>query len=110
MHTSDRYDGDRLVTEFDRRRVLTPMVLVMLVIVGTDILFALDSNPAIFGLTQSVYLVFTATAFSLLGLRQLWIRKEEELLALLRGATARHGRQDPRPHHPVPDPDDMLRT
>ena len=54
------------------KRVLTPMLLVMVAIGGTDILFALDSIPAIFGLTQSVYLVFTATAFSLLGLRQLY--------------------------------------
>jgi tellurite resistance protein TerC len=53
-------------------RVLTPMLLVMVVIGGTDVLFALDSIPAIFGLTQNVYLVFTATAFSLLGLRQLY--------------------------------------
>ena len=52
--------------------MLTPMLLVMVAIGGTDILFALDSIPAIFGLTQSVYLVFTATAFSLLGLRQLY--------------------------------------
>src|SRR5688572_2310645 len=51
---------------------MTPMVLVMVAIGGTDVLFALDSNPAIFGLTQNVYLVFTATAFSLLGLRQLY--------------------------------------
>jgi tellurite resistance protein TerC len=45
---------------------------VMVAIGGTDILFALDSIPAIFGLTQNVFLVFTATAFSLLGLRQLY--------------------------------------
>jgi tellurite resistance protein TerC len=51
---------------------MTPMLLVMVAIGGTDLLFALDSIPAIFGLTQSVYLVFTATAFSLLGLRQLY--------------------------------------
>ena len=48
------------------------MLLVMVAIGGTDVLFALDSIPAIFGLTQSVFLVFTATAFSLLGLRQLY--------------------------------------
>ena len=48
------------------------MLLVMAAIGGTDILFALDSIPAIFGLTQNVFLVFTATAFSLLGLRQLY--------------------------------------
>ena len=72
LRTSDDYDGDKLFTVQDGRRVLTPMLLVMVAIGGTDVLFALDSIPAIFGLTQSVYLVFTATAFSLLGLRQLF--------------------------------------
>ncbi|RSM52416.1 transporter [Actinoplanes sp. ATCC 53533] len=72
LRTSDDYDGDKLFTIQDGKRVLTPMLLVMVAIGGTDILFALDSIPAIFGLTQSVYLVFTATAFSLLGLRQLY--------------------------------------
>jgi tellurite resistance protein TerC len=48
------------------------MLLVMVAIGGTDILFALDSIPAIFGLTQNVFIVFTATAFSLMGLRQLF--------------------------------------
>jgi tellurite resistance protein TerC len=48
------------------------MVLVMAAIGGSDILFALDSVPAIYGLTENVYIVFTATAFSLLGLRQLY--------------------------------------
>ena len=56
----------------DGKRVMTPMLLVMVAIGGTDILFALDSIPAIFGLTQNVFIVFTATAFSLLGLRQLY--------------------------------------
>jgi tellurite resistance protein TerC len=72
FHTTDTYDGDKLFTIRDGRRVLTPMLLVMVAIGGTDILFALDSIPAIFGLTTNVYLVFTATAFSLLGLRQLY--------------------------------------
>jgi tellurite resistance protein TerC len=72
FHASDTYDGDKLFTVVDGRRALTPMLLVMVAIGGTDILFALDSIPAIFGLTQSVFLVFTATAFSLLGLRQLY--------------------------------------
>ncbi|WP_212612747.1 TerC/Alx family metal homeostasis membrane protein [Pseudonocardia hierapolitana] len=70
--TSDVYDGDKLFTVVDGRRVMTPMVLVMAAIGSTDILFALDSIPAIFGLTQNTYVVFTATAFSLLGLRQLY--------------------------------------
>jgi len=72
LHTSDTYDGDRLFTVVDGRRVMTPMLLVMVAIGGTDILFALDSIPAIFGLTEDVFIVFTATAFSLLGLRQLY--------------------------------------
>jgi TerC family integral membrane protein len=72
VHTTDNYDGDRLFTVVDGVRVMTPMLLVMIAIGGTDLLFALDSIPAIFGLTQNVYLVFTATAFSLLGLRQLY--------------------------------------
>src|SRR3954447_1110310 len=72
FRTSEHYDGDKLFTRENGRRVLTPMLLVMAAIGGTDILFALDSIPAIFGLTQNVFLVFTATAFSLLGLRQLY--------------------------------------
>jgi tellurite resistance protein TerC len=72
LHTSPHYDGDKLFTVENGKRVMTPMLLVMVAIGGTDILFALDSIPAIFGLTQNVYLVFTATAFSLLGLRQLY--------------------------------------
>ena len=72
LRTSETYDGDRLFTVVDGKRVMTPMLLVMVAIGGTDILFALDSIPAIFGLTQDVYIVFTATAFSLLGLRQLY--------------------------------------
>jgi tellurite resistance protein TerC len=72
FRTSEEYDGDRLTTVVDGRRMLTPMLLVMVAIGATDLLFALDSIPAIFGLTQNVYVVFTATAFSLLGLRQLF--------------------------------------
>jgi len=72
LRTSDHFDGDKLFSVRDGKRVLTPMLLVMVAIGGTDILFALDSIPAIFGLTQNVYLVFTATVFSLLGLRQLY--------------------------------------
>ena len=72
LPTSEHYDGDKLFTMENGKRVLTPMLLVMVAIGGTDILFALDSIPAIFGLTQDVFIVFTATAFSLLGLRQLF--------------------------------------
>jgi tellurite resistance protein TerC len=72
LPTSEHYDGDKLFTMENGKRVLTPMLLVMVAIGGTDILFALDSIPAIFGLTEDVFIVFTATAFSLLGLRQLF--------------------------------------
>ena len=51
---------------------MTPMLVVMLAIGTTDVLFALDSIPAIFGLTQDPYIVFTANAFALMGLRQLY--------------------------------------
>jgi len=69
---TEHYDHDKLFTHVDGKRVMTPMLLVMVAIGGTDIMFALDSIPAIFGLTQNVFLVFTATTFSLLGLRQLY--------------------------------------
>ena len=72
FHTTDYYDGDKLFTIRNGKRAMTPMLLVMVAIGGTDVLFALDSIPAIFGLTQNVFIVFTATAFSLLGLRQLY--------------------------------------
>ena len=72
FHTTPHYDGDKLFTVHEGKRAMTPMLLVMVAIGGTDILFALDSIPAIFGLTQSTFIVFTATAFSLLGLRQLF--------------------------------------
>ncbi len=73
LRTSEHYDGDKMVTTVNGKRMLTPMLLVMLSIGGTDLLFALDSIPAIFGLTQETYLVFTAVVFSLLGgLRQLY--------------------------------------
>ena len=72
MHTTDHYDGDKLFTMENGKKAMTPLMLVMIAIGGTDVMFALDSIPAIFGLTQNTYIVFTAVAFSLLGLRQLY--------------------------------------
>ena len=72
LPASEHYDGDKLFTRENGKRLLTPMLLVMVAIGATDILFAFDSIPAIFGLTQEPYIVFTATAFSLMGLRQLY--------------------------------------
>lgn len=76
LHTTDAYDGAALTTTVDGRRRLTPVLTAIIAIGGTDVMFALDSIPAIFGLTQNVFLVFTATAFSLLGLRQLFFLLE----------------------------------
>ncbi|MGO1884683.1 MAG: TerC/Alx family metal homeostasis membrane protein, partial [Citricoccus sp.] len=72
LPASEKYDGDRLFTWQNGKRMMTPMLLVMVAIGATDILFAFDSIPAIYGLTQEPYIVFTATAFSLMGLRQLY--------------------------------------
>jgi tellurite resistance protein TerC len=72
LRTSDNYDGDRLFTVEHGRRVMTPMLVVMIAVGAADLLFAFDSIPALFGLSQNVYLVFSATALSLLGLRQLY--------------------------------------
>ncbi|MEU5399333.1 TerC family protein [Streptomyces sp. NPDC005963] len=69
---ADRYHGTKLFIQVNGKRVLTPLMVVMLAIGSTDILFALDSIPAIFGLTQDPYIVFTANAFALMGLRQLY--------------------------------------
>ena len=72
LPTTPDYDGARLVARVDGRRLFTPMLIVMVAIGTTDLLFALDSIPAIFGLTQDPYIVFTANAFALMGLRQLY--------------------------------------
>ncbi len=72
LPTTETYEGNKIRTMVDGRRLFTPMLIVMVAIGTTDLLFALDSIPAIFGLTQEPYLVFTANAFALLGLRQLF--------------------------------------
>jgi tellurite resistance protein TerC len=72
LPVADDYDGSRLTTRRDGRRFVTPMLVVFLAIGSTDLLFALDSIPAIFGLTQDPFVVFTATIFALMGLRQLY--------------------------------------
>ncbi|GFH35227.1 TerC family protein [Streptomyces pacificus] len=69
---ADRYHGTKLFVRANGKRILTPLMVVMLAIGTTDVLFALDSIPAIFGLTQDPYIVFTANAFALMGLRQLY--------------------------------------
>ncbi|MBO4209767.1 TerC family protein [Micromonospora echinofusca] len=69
---SKDFDGAKLTTTQHGRRLFTPMLIVMIAIGTTDLIFALDSIPAIFGITQEPYLVFTANVFALMGLRQLY--------------------------------------
>jgi tellurite resistance protein TerC len=72
LPTTSEYDEGRLITRVDGRRVVTPLFVVLIAIGGTDLLFALDSIPAVYGVTQEPYLVFAANAFALLGLRALY--------------------------------------
>ncbi len=69
---SDQYDEGRLLSHVDGKRVVTPLFIVFIAIGGTDMLFALDSIPAVFGVTNEAYIVFAANAFALLGLRALF--------------------------------------
>ncbi|MDX8047866.1 TerC family protein [Lentzea sp. BCCO 10_0798] len=66
------FHGSKSFIKIDGKRFVTPMFIVMVAIGSTDLLFALDSIPAIFGLTKEPFLVFTANAFALMGLRQLY--------------------------------------
>ncbi len=72
LPVSDEYNGDRLTVQRDGKRFFTPMFLVIIAIGFVDLIFAVDSIPAIYGLTEEAYIVFTANAFALMGLRQLY--------------------------------------
>lgn len=72
LPVTEDYRGAKLFIKENGKRFATPMLIVMVAIGTTDLLFALDSIPAIFGLTQEPFLVFTANAFALMGLRQLY--------------------------------------
>jgi tellurite resistance protein TerC len=69
---TDEFDGSKAFTKIDGKRIATPMFTVLIAIASTDLLFALDSIPATFGVTQEPFLVFAANAFALLGLRALY--------------------------------------
>lgn len=69
---TDDYHGDRISVKIDGKRWFTPMLLTIVAIGFIDLVFAVDSIPAIFGLTEQAYIVFTANAFALMGLRQLF--------------------------------------
>jgi tellurite resistance protein TerC len=69
---TDDYHGDRIAVKIDGKRYFTPMLLTIVAIGVVDLVFAVDSIPAIYGLTNEAYIVFTANAFALMGLRQLY--------------------------------------
>ncbi|TDO50086.1 tellurite resistance protein TerC [Kribbella sp. VKM Ac-2527] len=72
LNASDEYNGVKLTVIKNGKRLVTPMAIVIVALGTTDLLFALDSIPAIYGLTQEPFLVFTANVFALMGLRQLY--------------------------------------
>jgi TerC family integral membrane protein len=80
---TDEYAGTRLTVHRDGRRALTPLALVAVAILGTDIVFAVDSVPAVYGITGDPFLVFVTNAFALLGLRALYFVLENALSALV---------------------------
>ncbi|WP_119726979.1 TerC family protein [Thermomonospora amylolytica] len=91
LPVTDDFHGGRLITHEDGRRVVTPLLLVFLAIGSTDLMFALDSIPAVFGVTSEPFIVFTANAFALLGLRALFFLVEgllERLVYLSIGLSA----------------------
>ncbi|WEV68758.1 TerC family protein [Bifidobacterium sp. ESL0775] len=69
---TDEYDGEKIRTVRDGKKFFTPMLIVFLTIGTTDVMFAFDSIPAIFGLTKDPFIVFTSNIFALLGLQQLY--------------------------------------
>ncbi len=69
---STEFDGQNFMTVMDGRRVLTPLALVLLMVETTDLVFAVDSIPAIFGVTREPFIVFTSNVFAILGLRSLY--------------------------------------
>lgn len=72
VQATDTYDGDRFFTEVDGVRRATPLLLVLVCVELTDIVFALDSVPAVFGITSDPWIVFSSNMFAILGLRSLF--------------------------------------
>ncbi|MFP7762032.1 TerC family protein [Marisediminicola sp. LYQ85] len=72
LSVTDEYHEDKLTVKIDGKRFVTPMLLTIVAIGFVDLIFAVDSIPAIYGLTEEAYIVFTANAFALMGLRQLY--------------------------------------
>lgn len=69
---TNQFDGQKFFTNVDGKRMATPLFLVLLVVEGTDVIFAVDSIPAILGITQDPFLVFSSNVFAIMGLRSLY--------------------------------------
>lgn len=88
LRTTDRWDGLKLYVKDSGTRLMTPMLVVIMALAITDLFFALDSIPAIYGLTAEPYLIFTANVLALMGLRQLYFMLGgllQRLIYLLQG-------------------------
>lgn len=72
IEVSKDFDGAKIRTVVNGKKIFTPMLIVFLAIAATDVMFAFDSIPAIFGITSDPFIVFTANVFALMGLRQLY--------------------------------------
>jgi tellurite resistance protein TerC len=72
LPVSSGYDGDKFLTRINGRRAWTPLALVLLMVETTDLIFATDSIPAVFAVTQKPFIVFTSNIFAILGLRSLY--------------------------------------
>ena len=72
VEVSKEFDGAKIRTVVDGKKIFTPMLIVFIAIAVTDVMFAFDSIPAIFGITEDAFIVFTANVFALMGLRQLY--------------------------------------
>jgi tellurite resistance protein TerC len=72
LPTSQRLDGERFFTKVDGRRLATPLLLVLVLVEITDLIFAVDSIPAVFAVTGDPFIVFTSNVFAILGLRSLY--------------------------------------
>jgi tellurite resistance protein TerC len=72
VHTTDDYDGQKLFTKVNAKRVATPLFAVLIMIEATDVVFAIDSVPAILAVSRETFIVFASNAFAILGLRSLY--------------------------------------
>jgi tellurite resistance protein TerC len=70
--STDKYDGQKLFTRIDGKRLATPLFAVLVMVESTDVVFAVDSVPAIFGVSRETFIVFSSNAFAILGLRALY--------------------------------------